>query len=135
MIATDELPINCTQGIVCMTHIMQPYLESLTCDAFLPCCCHAAGHYTEMLDAVLKHDSRRISKLISCVGYTNNAAVQVEAIRITQFFAARQPTLADMLVQQQPTTGTMHAYCLPYALLQMQAPMNRMRSVVWLMHE
>ena len=74
-------------------------------DSFSPHCTDAAGHYTETLDAVLKHDSRRISKLISCVGYTSNAAVQVEAIRITQFFAARQPTLADMLAQQRPSTG------------------------------
>jgi len=63
------------------------------------------GHWTETLDAVLKRDSRRISKLISCVGYTPSSAVQVEAIRLTHFFAARQPTLADTLVQQKPTAG------------------------------
>jgi len=63
------------------------------------------GHWTETLDAVLKRDSRRISKLISCVGYTPNSQVQVEAIRLTHFFAARQPTLADTLVQQKPTAG------------------------------
>ena len=67
-----------------------------------------AGQYTETLDAVLKHDSRRISKLVSCTGYIENSAVQVEAIRITQFLAARQPTLADMLVQQRPNTGEHH---------------------------
>ncbi len=63
------------------------------------------GHWTETLDAVMKRDSRRISKLISCVGYTSNSAVQVEAIRLTHFFAARQATLADTLVQQKPTAG------------------------------
>ena len=62
----------------------------------------AAGQYTESLDAVLKHDSRRISKLISCVGYTSNSAVQLEAIRLTRVLAARQPHLVDMLVQQRP---------------------------------
>jgi len=54
---------------------------------------------------VMKRNSRRISKLISCVGYTSNSAVQVEAIRLTHFFAARQATLADTLVQQKPTAG------------------------------
>ena len=63
------------------------------------------GHWTETLDAVMKRDSRRISKLISCMGYTSSSAVQVEAIRLTHFFAARQPTLADTLVQQKPTAG------------------------------
>ncbi|KAL3148728.1 hypothetical protein ABBQ38_014140 [Trebouxia sp. C0009 RCD-2024] len=65
-----------------------------------------SGQYTETLDAVLKHDSRRISKLVSCLGYTHSSAVQVEAIRLTHLLAARQPTLADMLVQQRPNTGT-----------------------------
>ncbi|KAL0044481.1 hypothetical protein WJX82_009054 [Trebouxia sp. C0006] len=66
----------------------------------------STGHWTETLDAVLKRDSRRISKLISCVGYTPNSQVQLEAIRLTHFFAARQPTLADTLVQQKPTAGS-----------------------------
>lgn len=63
------------------------------------------GQYTETLDAVLKHDSRRISKLISCVAYTSSSAVQVEAIRLSHLLAARQPTLADMLVQQRARQG------------------------------
>lgn len=62
---------------------------------------HAAGQYIESLDAVLKHDSRRISKLISCIGYTSNSSVQLEAIKLTQVFAARQPHLVEMLVQQR----------------------------------
>ena len=61
----------------------------------------AVGQYTESLDAVLKHDSRRISKIISCVGYTSSSAVQLEAIKLTRVFAARQPHLVDMLVQQR----------------------------------
>lgn len=60
-----------------------------------------AGQYTESLDAVLKHDSRRIAKLISCVGYTSNSFVQLEAIKLTRVFAARQPHLVEMLVQQR----------------------------------
>lgn len=70
-----------------------------------------AGQYTETLDAVLKHDSRRISKLISCVAYTISSAVQVEAIRLTQFLAARQPALADMLVQQRASIGKAYGAC------------------------
>ena len=38
---------------------------------------------------------------MSCVAYTSSSAVQVEAIRVTQFLAARQPSLADLLVQQR----------------------------------
>ncbi|DBA92469.1 TPA: hypothetical protein ACH3X1_002702 [Trebouxia sp. C0004] len=73
----------------------------------------STGHWTETLDAVLKHDSRRISKLISCVGYNSSSAVQVEAIRLAHFFAARQPTLADTLVQQKPTAGSSDIVGIP----------------------
>lgn len=68
-------------------------------------CLADTGHWTETLDAVLKRDTRRVSKLISCVGYTNSSAVQLEAIHLTQFFAARQPNLVDTLVQQKLTAG------------------------------
>ena len=67
--------------------------------------CHVAGHYTQTLDAIIKNDSRRISKLISCVSYTCSSAVQLEAIRLTQSIAARQPTLADTLVQERLSRG------------------------------
>lgn len=60
-----------------------------------------AGQYTGGLDSVLKHDSRCISKLISCVGYPSNSSVQLEAIKLTQLLAARQPHLVDLLVQQK----------------------------------
>ena len=68
-------------------------------------CLADTGHWTETLDAVLKRDTRRVSKLISCVGYTSSSAVQLEAIHLTQFFAARQPNLVDTLVQQKLTAG------------------------------
>ena len=82
---------------VCLYEICVFYL----CDQLLP----LVGHWTDTLDAVLKRDSRSISKLISCVGYTASSAVQVEAIRLTHFLAARQPTLADTLVRQKLTAG------------------------------
>ena len=72
-----------------------------------------AGNYTQTLDAVLKHDTKRIAKLISCVGYTASSAVQLEAIRLTQFLAARQPALADILVHQRLRQGGLRTWPPP----------------------
>ena len=54
--------------------------------------------YCETLDVVLQRDHRRIPILLEYVRYPHNVWIQVEAIRIAQFLAARIPDLVDQIL-------------------------------------
>lgn len=62
---------------------------------------HSAPY--ESLDAVLRHDQRRIPLLLDYVRYPHNPALQAEAVRIATHLAERIPNLVPLLLNSPPT--------------------------------